>query len=164
MFVLSACHRMPAAASDLAGRIACHSLLLLGLAVASGPAHAEVLRTFEFSRDANLTTQKWLDNRGYELQKHAQDPRRISLYHEGDDLHIVSKKPAFGMVIHEANIPDVTSVRLHWGVSDYPDGVSYERGIDNEAIMVYIFFGHEKLPSGEIFIPDSHYFIVFYLC
>ena len=30
--------------------------------------------------------------------------------------------------------------------------------------MVYVFFGRERLASGEFFVPDSPYFIGFYLC
>jgi len=30
--------------------------------------------------------------------------------------------------------------------------------------MVYVFFGHEKYSSGSMFVPDSPYFIGFFLC
>jgi hypothetical protein len=34
----------------------------------------------------------------------------------------------------------------------------------SEAIIVYIFFGRERHPSGSLFIPDSPYFLGLFLC
>ena len=34
----------------------------------------------------------------------------------------------------------------------------------NEAIMVLIFMGDERQPSGSLFIPNSPYFVGLYLC
>ena len=90
--------------------------------------------------------------------------RPVEFFRSNGALHIVAKEPAFGIAVKQVDVPAAKTLRLHWGVSDYPEGVSYQHGVDNEAIMVYVFFGHKRLPSGEIFVPDSPYFIGFYLC
>jgi len=142
------------------------ALFLLVAAICAGGAHAEDdhLYAFEFAATADESPYEWLAASEFSLERHADDPDRIELYHANDALHVRVKKPAFGMVVHELDIPGARHLELEWGVSDYPDGASYEHGVDNEAIMVYVFFGHERLPSGEMFVPDSPYFIGFYLC
>ena len=62
------------------------------------------------------------------------------------------------------NVPEFTYLEIDWGVNRFPEGASYEQGVRNEAIMVMIFMGDERLPSGSIFIPNSPYFIGLYLC
>jgi hypothetical protein len=46
----------------------------------------------------------------------------------------------------------------------FPEGASYEQGVRNEALMVVIFMGDERQPSGSFFIPDSPYFVALFLC
>jgi hypothetical protein len=36
--------------------------------------------------------------------------------------------------------------------------------VNNEALMLYIFFGKEKISSGHVLIPNSPYFIGLFLC
>jgi hypothetical protein len=55
-------------------------------------------------------------------------------------------------------------VRITWGVRQYPQNASYEKQVNNEALMLYIFFGSKKVSSGNILIPDSPYFIGLFLC
>ena len=62
------------------------------------------------------------------------------------------------------NVPDFTYVEIDWGVDKFPEGASYEQGVRNEAIMVVIFMGDERHPSGSLFIPDSPYFVALFLC
>mgnify|MGYP000473520078 CR=1 FL=1 len=35
-------------------------------------------------------------------------------------------------------------------LNDFPDGASYAQGVNNEALMVYVFFGKERMPSGSL--------------
>lgn len=130
-----------------------------GLAADEVPLHA-----FDFSGHSEQGVYEWLKASEFALERHADDPDRIELYHADEALHIQVKKPSFGMVVHELDLPGTRHMDVEWGVSDFPEGASYEHGVDNEAIMVYVFFGHEKLSSGEMFVPDSPYFIGFYLC
>lgn len=36
-------------------------------------------------------------------------------------------------------------------------------GVRNEALMVIVFFGYDKVSCGHLFIPDAPYFIGFFL-
>jgi hypothetical protein len=132
--------------------------------VAAQGAEDAPLHAFEFREAPPQPLYEWLAAGEFSLERHADDPDRIELYHADEALHIRVKKPSFGMVVHELDLPGANHLELDWGVSDFPEGASYEHGVDNEAIMVYVFFGHERLPSGEMFVPDSPYFIGFYLC
>ncbi|MFB3101461.1 MAG: hypothetical protein ACE1ZM_08465, partial [Gammaproteobacteria bacterium] len=59
---------------------------------------------------------------------------------------------------------EFTYVEIDWGVNKFPEGASYEQGVRNEAIMVFIFMGNEHQPSGSFFITDSPYFVALFLC
>ncbi|EED30539.1 hypothetical protein NOR53_451 [gamma proteobacterium NOR5-3] len=140
--------------------------LLIATLVAGVDVHAEnsALHEFNFSGEPTRTAYEWLTVSDFSLERHADNPDRIEFYHKDEALHLRVKKPSFGMAVHELDIPSARHLELLWGVSDFPEGASYEHGVDNEAIMLYVFFGHERQPSGEIFVPDSPYFIGFYLC
>jgi hypothetical protein len=43
-------------------------------------------------------------------------------------------------------------VRIHWGIIKYPEHTSYERRVNNKALMLYIFFGQGKVGSGHFMI------------
>jgi len=153
----------------IAGRILL--LCLLSIAPISGDADAidadnreNVLFELGFDNETGLPPKEWLEQHGFELHRDADRENHIDLSHRDGQLHIVVKRPSFGLAARPLNAPQANRLRLHWGVSDYPDGASYEHGVDNEAIMIYVFFGKERLDSGEMLIPDSPYFIGFYLC
>jgi hypothetical protein len=57
----------------------------------------------------------------------------------------------------------VSTIRIEWGVIQYPQA-SYARKVNNEALMLYVFFGRERVSSGSVFIPDGPYFIGLFLC
>lgn len=139
-------------------------LYMIAIVIASPSNASEVIRQYEFGGALSAPAREALASRNFVLKQDAEDEHKINLYHTEDALHIQVTKPAFGIFLHEEDIPEAKHVRLHWGVSTYPEGASYEHGIDNEAIMVYVFFGHEKQSSGSMFVPDSPYFIGFFLC
>jgi hypothetical protein len=122
------------------------------------------LYELDFSGSPGLSTYDWLKQKGFELKQDAADKDKILLSQSDGALRLDVKEQAFGLIIREKDLPGANSLRLHWGVSEYPDGASYQRGVDNEAIMFYVFFGQKKLPSGSMFIPDSPYFLGFFLC
>jgi hypothetical protein len=139
------------------------SLLFSTMSVADD-SEDEPLHVFDFAGDRKQPAYDWLEASKFELERHADDRRHIELNRAEDGLHLKVKKPSFGMVVHELDVPGAKHLELHWGVSDFPEGASYQRGVDNEAIMVYVFFGHDRQPSGELLVPASPYFIGFYLC
>ena len=136
--------------------------LLASVAVAT--ADSPVVYRFDFAGEPGVPTDAWMEDRNFLLKQDAGEPDKIQLRQYDGALHIQVNRKSFGFIIHEQDVPRANHVHLHWGVSSYPEGASYEHGIDNEAIMVYLFFGHEKMPSGSLFIPDSPYFIGFFLC
>ena len=62
------------------------------------------------------------------------------------------------------NVEKITRIRVNWGIIQYPIDVSYQRMVNNEALMIYVFFGTEKVSSGHMLIPNSPYFIGLFLC
>ena len=58
---------------------------------------------------------------------------------------------------------EFSSIRLNWGIIQYPGGASYEQGVLNEALMVIVFSGYDKISSGHFAIPNAPYFIGFFL-
>ena len=137
---------------------------LTGMVFATSSMASEVIHQIDFGGEPNTSARDLLARSSFVLEHDAKNGDKINLYHTEDALHIQVKKPSFGILIHEQDIPEANHLRLHWGVSDYPQGASYEHGVDNEAIMVYVFFGHETYSSGSMFVPDSPYFIGFFLC
>jgi hypothetical protein len=139
-------------------------LATTGLVVTSPSQANDVVHQFDFGGEPTTPARNVLASMNFLLKQDATDEHKINLYHTKDALHVQVDKPAFGIIVHEQDIPGANHIRLHWGVSTYPQGASYEHGVDNEAIMVYVFFGHEKYSSGSMFVPDSPYFIGFFLC
>lgn len=135
-------------------------------APAWGESHAanEVIHAHDFSGDGTTPSRKLLALRGFDLAHDLKDEDAISLKHNDGALHILAQEEAFGIMLHEEDIYGAGRMRLHWGVSEYPEGASYEHGVDNEALMVYVFFGHKKFSSGSMLVPKAPYFIGFYLC
>ena len=122
--------------------------------------------TLDFSdyEDPNGSIHDWLEGKGFKFKRDTKNEKKVELSFRDDKLHLRTRVPAFGLIVHEQVIPGVSRIRIHWGVAEFPEGASYEHKIDNEALMVYVFFGHEKFPSGSVFIPKSPYFIGLYLC
>ena len=139
--------------------VLCWSLLTLP-ALADG----EVVLSLDFVNEEDLSAYEWLYSRDFELERAADDRDKIEFFRDEGGLNIRTREPAFGLAVRKLLVPAARRMRLHWGVADYPQGASYQHGIDNEAVMVMVFFGEQRLPSGEVFIPDSPYFIGFYLC
>jgi hypothetical protein len=139
-------------------------LSMTGIGVASPSPASQVIHLIDFGGEPNIAARDLLASSSFVLKHDATDADKINLYHTEEALHIQVNNPSFGILIHEGDVPGANHIRLHWGVSTYPQGASYEHGIDNEAIMVYVFFGHETYASGSMFVPDSPYFIGFFLC
>lgn len=109
--------------------------------------------------------EDWLQGKGFKFEKDMRNRNRIDLEINNGGLTIEAKRRAFGFMVNETvNVPEFTHVEIDWGVNQFPEGASYEQGIRNEAIMVLIFMGDERLSSGSLFIPDSPYFIGLFIC
>jgi len=104
--------------------------------------------------------EEWLHAKGFQFEQGAQDPDLLALaIHEGA-LVVETKAPVKGFLVNQdVQLQKVSKVRIHWGIIKYPKHASYERHVHNEALMLYIFFGQDKLPSGHFAIPALPYFI-----
>ncbi len=133
-------------------------------AQASEVSTGAVLKHLDFTGKTGVPPREWLEDKDFVLKHHFRDDKRIELVQADDAMHFKTKKKSFGIIVHEEDIAGARKLRLEWGVSEYPKGASYQHGVDDEAVMVYVFFGHETFDSGSMLIPDSPYFIGFYLC
>lgn len=141
--------------------------ILLALTAVEARAQDEApLYSLDFAdyRPSDGSVRDWLAGRGFDFAKAADDDRKISVSVSDGVLQVDTKKQAFGVIYHEGDVPGATRLRVTWGVDAFPKDVGYEKAVNNEALMIYVFFGREKMPSGSVFIPDVSYFIGFYLC
>jgi len=116
-----------------------------------------------FSDYAGGAPLKWLANKGFQPQRDADNPRKVTFTPTGEFLRLETKRQAAGLLVSATDIPVYSKIRIKWGVDAFPPGASYAKGVRSEAIMVYVFFGTEKLPSGHFLVPDSPYFIGLFL-
>lgn len=132
------------------------------------PAIAETDKPIHIIRFNDYETgseEDWLMAKGFQFKQDAQRRNLIDLEVGDVGLVIEAKRKAFGILPNETvNIPEFSHVEVDWGINNFPEGASYEQGVRNEALMLIIFMGDERKPSGSIFIPDSPYFIGLFLC
>ena len=118
----------------------------------------------DFSDYQEGSVEKWLQEKGFQFERDARDRKKLDLEVGEEGLILDVKTPMLGLIVNEGvDLEEFTSIRIEWGVIDYPEGASYEEGIRNEALMVIVFFGYDKISSGNFLIPNTPYFIGFFL-
>lgn len=133
-------------------------LLVLGLAL---PVCAEhVVYTIDFTGQPDGPAAQWLKDQGFtlrldadELQPHFKDGRLI----------LQTDQQRTGLFESPLNLPDITHMRIHWGVERFPQGADWEKGTRAVALAVMTSFGTDKLSSGALYIPNAPYFIGLFL-
>jgi hypothetical protein len=147
------------------------SLIRTGLTVPAtavrppaGHRWPQVAWRMDFSDYAGGPIEVWLQAKGFRLEHGAEDPELLALSaHEGA-LVLEAKAPVKGFLVHQdVRLEKMAKVRIHWGILTYPEQASYERQVNNEALMLYIFFGQDTIPSGHVLIPALPYFIGLFL-
>jgi hypothetical protein len=142
-----------------------------GLAVSATPVtppvdhqRPDIAWRLDFSEYTEGPIEAWLEAKGFRLEQGAEDPDLLALsIHEGA-LVVEAKAPVKGFLVNQdIHLKKVSKVRIHWGIIKYPKDASYEKQVQNEALMLYIFFGQDKLPSGHFAIPALPYFIGLFL-
>ena len=138
-------------------------LCLLPLVVTAGQEKlAYVIRFTDYETGS---VEDWLQGKGFDFKNDAQKRNLIDFNVSDKGLIVEAKRRAFGIMLNEAvNVPEFSSIEIDWGVNQFPQGTSYEQGVRNEALMVFLFLGDERMKSGSLFIPDSPYFIALFLC
>jgi hypothetical protein len=118
----------------------------------------------DFSDYQEGSVEKWLQEKGFQFERDARDRKKLDLEVGEEGLILDVKTPMLGLIVNEGvDLEEFTSIRIEWGVTDYPEGASYEEGVRNEALMVIVFFGYDKISSGSFLIPNAPYFIGFFL-
>lgn len=124
----------------------------------------EVNFLIDFSDYPGGAIDKWLESKGFCLDRKARNRELIELSANEGGLLFKALKPARCFIINKSVIlKEFSKVRIEWGIAQFPTNASYERENRNEALIVYILFGYEKLSSGSFVIPDSPYFIGLFL-
>jgi hypothetical protein len=141
---------------------------LAGTATAVPPSAGhrwqQVPRQIDFSDYGGGSIEEWLQAKGFRLEHGAEDPELLELSINEGALVLEAKGRVKGFLVNQdVQLEKFSKIRIHWGISKYPRGASYERQVNNEALMLYIFFGHDKLPSGHPVIPALPYFIGLFL-
>ena len=130
----------------------------------SDTAKGEVVYSIDFAQNTKDDARKWLSGKGFEFQSDAKSQSKLSVSFSNDSLVLDAKKKLFGLIINGSlHLENAKIIRITWGVDTYPKGASYEKGVNNEPIMVYVYYGDKKLSSGSMFIPNSPYFTGLYL-
>jgi hypothetical protein len=118
----------------------------------------------DFSDYAEGPIEEWLRAKGFRLEQGAEDPELLELSIHGGALVLEAKGRVKGFLVNQdIQLEKVSKIRIHWGIIKYPKDASYERQVNNEALMVYIFFGRDKVPSGHFALPALPYFIGLFL-
>ncbi len=111
------------------------------------------------------SVEDWLITKGFAFEQDAKRRDRVELDVGERGLEISARRKAFGVLANESvNLSEFTFVEIDWGVDKFPSGASYEQGVRNEALMLMVFLGDERMPSGSMFIPDAPHFIALFLC
>lgn len=121
--------------------------------------------TLDFSGYNGEPVEQWLRTRGFRFEQDAKKRDRLGVSITDASLVLSAHRPLSGFILNDLiNVEKVGKVRLNWGIIRYPENVAYSRQVNNEALMVYFFFGTEKISSGHVLIPNSPYFIGLFLC
>jgi len=118
----------------------------------------------DFTGYAGGSVEDWLRARRFTFEKGAKNRRLLQLSVADDTLTLETKGPLSGFILNEVDVEQAAKIRITWGITQYPADVSYHNMVNNEALMLYVFFGREKVSSGHMLIPNSPYFIGLFLC
>jgi len=118
----------------------------------------------DFADYAGGPIEAWLHTKGFRLEHGAEDPASLALSHKAGALVFEAKQPVRGFLVNDqVKLAHMSTIRITWGIIKYPTGASYERKINNEALMLYISFGEDEFPSGHVLIPARPYCIGVFL-
>ena len=145
------------------------AILAILIAVVSAPvrvveAAEPPVYSVDFTGFPGGDVLKWLGAKGFIAKQDASNSRKVVYHVEGNDLRLEAKTQAQALLLNETHVPDYSRIRIEWGVDAFPPGASYENGVRSESVMIYVFFGKERISSGSFIIPDSPYFLGLFLC
>jgi hypothetical protein len=125
-------------------------LLLAFFAGSLTPLYAiDPIYSLDFTTQPSGNALPWLKEQGFQFKLgiEAMNPR-----FEKGALVLSTERPEAGVLGYifagGSELSGVERLRLVWGVSKFPDGANWERGINRTALAVMVSFGHERLSSG----------------
>ena len=132
--------------------------LLLGFVL---PVRAEhVAHTIDFTGQPDGPAIEWLQNQGFTLRL---DTDELQPHFKNNRLVLQTDQQRAGLFEYPLNLPDITHMRIHWGVERFPQGADWDKGTRAVALAIMTSFGTEKLSSGAFHIPNAPYFIGLFL-
>jgi hypothetical protein len=141
-----------------------------GVTATTGAAHPAdrsvptITWAVDFADYAGGSIEAWLDTKGFRLEHGAEDQAALALSHHAGALVFEAKQPVRGFLVNDqVKLASFSTIRITWGIIKYPTGASYARQVNNEALMLYISFGQDEVPSGHVLIPARPYFIGLFL-
>jgi hypothetical protein len=106
----------------------------------------------------------WLTSKGFVREGDAKSDDKMAFSADANGLKVEVLRRARGFLINKRVKAGYSRMEIEWGVTRFPTGASYEKEINNEAIMVQVFLGAKKFASGSMFVPDAPYFLGLFLC
>jgi hypothetical protein len=152
----------------MAGRLSFALGTILALAtfaaVHSARSSQGAIYSLDFAGYPGGPVLKWLGTKGFTPKQDASNGRKVVYSVSGEELRLETKTQAFGLLLNESDVRGYSKMHIEWGVEAFPPGASYEKGVRSESVMIYVFFGKDRISSGSLLIPDSPYFIGLFLC
>ena len=139
------------------------SFCLMISASVQADEESKVVHTVDFSGNHGKKAPEWLKESGYRLARDADDEDRLAFSFNSTSLIIETKRKAFGFAMKEVPELQARKVRIIWGVDRYPVGASWEKGLKREALMLFLFYGKERIRSGSLFLPNIPYYAGLFL-
>src|SRR5262249_53976048 len=95
------------------------------------------------------SVDEWLKTRNYTFERGAKNRNLLDLSIAHDVLTLEAKGHMSGFILNDSvNVEKARTVRVNWGVKHYPQGISYQNKVNNEALMLYIFSARRKFPAA----------------
>jgi hypothetical protein len=118
----------------------------------------------DFSDYSEGPLNEWLEAKGFRAEEEVKGHELLELSSNEGSLILETKGRIRRFIVNEEiQLEKFSKIRIEWGIMKYPKDASYERKVNNEALMLYIFFGYNKLSSGHLAIPNLPYFIGLFL-
>jgi Protein of unknown function (DUF3047) len=120
--------------------------------------------SIDFSDYSEGPLDEWLEAKGFRPEEEVKSEGPLELSSNEGSLILETKGRVRRFIMNEEiQLEKFSKIRIKWGIIKYPKDASYERKVNNEALMLYIFFGYNKLSSGHLAIPNLPYFIGLFL-
>jgi hypothetical protein len=112
-----------------------------------GADHLVYAQDFSTQPDGNALP--WLKGQGFEFKLGFE---KLNPRFKSGALWLSTQKEETGMCgisfPKGKDLPPAKRLRLTWGVTTFPAGADFERGMNRMSLGVLVSFGHERLSSG----------------